>query len=80
VKAAGRNDAVRIESYIVRIYRRRPGRERVLIGVVEHVGRDRRSAFGSADELWQILTASRAVPSAGISAKRRRPWDGKPRS
>ena len=56
--------AVGIESYIVRIYRRRPGRGRLLIGVVEQVGRDRRTAFGSADELWRILTAARGRSSA----------------
>jgi hypothetical protein len=72
VKSALVHRAVGIESYIVRIYRRRSGRRRVLIGVVEQVGRDRRSAFGSLDELWRILTGSRAVPSGGIPAKGRR--------
>jgi hypothetical protein len=58
-----------IESYIVRIYRRHPGRGRLLIGVVEQVGRDRRTAFGSADELWRILTVSRGRSGAGAGRR-----------
>jgi hypothetical protein len=80
MKTAASLTALRIESYIVRIYRRRPGRGRLLIGVVERPGGDRRSAFSSLDELWRILTASRAAPHGRISTRRKGQWERQPRS
>lgn len=56
-RASGGGPAV--DDYIVRIYRwggRRPQR---LVGVVEEVGVEGKTAFHSLDELWRILTLSK---------------------
>ena len=49
-----------MQSYIVRIYRwgRKPSRR--LVGVVEQAEGNAKRAFGSLDELWQILSAPRS--------------------
>jgi hypothetical protein len=48
-----------VQSYIVRIYRWGRKRSRRLVGVVEEAEGNGKRAFGSLDELWQILAASR---------------------
>jgi hypothetical protein len=79
MKTAASLQAVRVESYIVRIYRRRPGRGRLLVGVVERPGGDRKAAFSSLDELWRILTTSRAASLGRTSTRRKRQWERQPR-
>lgn len=46
------------EDYVVRIYRRGPSDERVLVGTIEKVGRPK-LAFHTFDDLWRILTRRR---------------------
>jgi hypothetical protein len=44
-----------MESYLVRIYRKEDNNPRLLVGVVEEVGRDGKKAFHTLYELWDIL-------------------------
>lgn len=44
-----------MESYIVRIYRRRPTDRQPEHGVVEWVASGSRHSFSSAEELWALL-------------------------
>ncbi len=62
-----------MQSYIVRIYRwgrKRPGR---LVGVVEEAEGAGKRAFGSLDELWQILAGPRALSATRKPGASRRP-------
>ena len=42
-------------SYLVRIYRKTENNPRLLVGVVEEVGKDGKNAFHTLYELWDIL-------------------------
>jgi hypothetical protein len=44
-----------MENYIIRIYRRARDDRRMLVGLVEKVGRSGRKAFNTLDDLWEIL-------------------------
>jgi hypothetical protein len=44
-----------MNSYLVRIYRRAEDNPRMLVGVVEEIGKAEKRAFNSLDELWDIL-------------------------
>jgi hypothetical protein len=44
-----------VDSYIVRIYRKKQSRRPILVRVVEEVGAQGRKAFTNPDELWGIL-------------------------
>ena len=52
---------MRLATYIVRIYRLRKNKPRVILGVVEQVGVKGRKAFTDCNELWDILTHSKSV-------------------
>ena len=57
-----------VESYIVRIYRRRGRQARILIGTVEVPGAEERMAFSNVEELWAILDRRKGRISASLSA------------
>lgn len=59
-------EAVRVDSYIVRIYIRKAGAT-PSSGVVEVVASGEKLAFHDRDELWDILVAKGADPAG-------RPW------
>lgn len=44
-----------LNTYIVRIYRRKNGIPHNLVGVVEEVGKKEKRAFSNLDDLWEIL-------------------------
>jgi hypothetical protein len=44
-----------VESYVVRVYRRRSGEKRELVGVLEGPRLVGSQAFSSVEELWAIL-------------------------
>lgn len=44
-----------MNSYLVRIYRRAENNPRMLVGVVEEIGKTEKRAFNNLDELWEIL-------------------------
>ena len=44
-----------MESYVVRVYRRRSGAKRQLVGVLEGPRLVGSQAFSSVEELWEIL-------------------------
>ncbi len=46
-----------MDNYIVRIYRRKRDDPRVLVGLVEEVGRKGKKAFNDLDDLWKILNS-----------------------
>ncbi len=48
-----------MDNYIIRIYRRKRGNPRVLVGVVEEVGSKGKKAFNDLDDLWEILNSNR---------------------
>lgn len=48
-----------MNSYLVRIYRRAENNPRMLIGVVEEIGKSEKRAFSNLDELWDILNPER---------------------
>lgn len=52
-----------MDSYVIRIYRRDPGRGRAVAGIVEDVEARRTRAFSGRDDLWRILTARTTQPS-----------------
>jgi hypothetical protein len=45
-----------LKSFVVRIYRFKKKKPRMLVGVVEEVGVKGRKAFTNLDELWEIFT------------------------
>jgi hypothetical protein len=63
-----------MESYIVRIYRRRATDQQPEHGVVERVAGGPRHAFSSADELWALLADAPRVrgTAAGTTNSTRR--------
>ena len=48
-----------MNSYIVRIYRKAENNPRMLVGVVEEIGKMEKRAFNNLDELWAILNPER---------------------
>ena len=46
-----------ISSYIVRIYRLDGKRRGRVVGVVETIGKEVKTAFTTVDELWNILNS-----------------------
>ena len=44
-----------MNSYLVRIYRRGEDNPRMLVGIVEEIGKAEKRAFNNLDELWEIL-------------------------
>ena len=48
-----------LNTYIVRIYRRKNGIPHNLFGIIEEVGKKERLAFKSLDDLWDILKRPR---------------------
>ena len=44
-----------MDSYIIRIYRRKGRKSRILVGTVETAGIRRKIAFSTIEELWEIL-------------------------
>lgn len=44
-----------LNTYIVRVYRRKNGFPHSLVGVVEEVGKNEKKAFSNLDDLWDIL-------------------------
>ncbi len=60
---------MRLATYIVRIYRLRKNKPRVILGVVEQVGVKGRKAFTDCDELWEILSSSKKI---GLINKKRK--------
>lgn len=60
------------DNYIIRIYRRGGHNRRMLVGVVEEVGKDEKRAFTTMEELWDILIGDQATQkSAGEEEERR---------
>ena len=47
-----------MESFIIRLYRFEKDNPRTLVGLVEKPGKERRIAFTTMDELWEILNSS----------------------
>lgn len=50
-----------MDSYLVRIYRKTEDNPRMLIGVVEEVGKKEKKAFNTLNELWDILNRRREL-------------------
>jgi hypothetical protein len=48
-----------MNSYVIRIYRRAENNPRMLIGVVEEIGKTEKRAFNNLNELWDILNPER---------------------
>jgi hypothetical protein len=48
-----------LDNYIVRIYRREKDNPRMLVGLVEEVGRAGKKAFSTLDDLWDILNSGK---------------------
>ena len=44
-----------MNSYLVRIYRRGEDNPRMLVGIVEEIGKAEKRAFNNLDELWDIM-------------------------
>ena len=44
-----------LNTYIVRVYRKKNGVHQSLVGVVEEVGKKEKRAFSNLDDLWDIL-------------------------
>ena len=67
-----------MESYLVRIYRRKENNPRLLIGVVEETGANEKKAFQNVYELWDILNPIRKRPSksGGNGGKKRNKKNG----
>ena len=59
-----------VESYVVRVYRRRGGTKRQLVGVLEGPGLVGAQAFASVEELWEILSKGTSMTSANAPVKR----------
>jgi hypothetical protein len=58
-----------LDNYIVRIYRRNKGDQRLLVGLVEEVGSGGKRAFNTFDDLWDILNPGTRCPLSGDEAK-----------
>lgn len=56
-----------MNSYLVRIYRKAEDNPRMLIGVVEEVGKKEKKAFHSLNELWDILNQKKELKNRKTS-------------
>jgi len=54
-----------MESYIVRIYRREEQGSSPVSGLVEKVGASGQEVFGTKEELWNILSVTKAPSGRG---------------
>ncbi len=61
-----------MDSYVVRIYRRGGKKSRILIGTAEVAGAERKLAFSSIEELWDILGRRKDRDPWAPSSPRRR--------
>lgn len=59
-----------MESYVVRVYRRRSGAKRQLVGVLEGSRLVGAQAFSSVEELWEILEGRGSGQPAKARARR----------
>lgn len=59
-----------LNTYIVRVYRRRNGIPHGLVGVVEEVGKKEKRAFSNLDDLWDILKCQKEGSVQKIAAKK----------
>jgi len=50
-----------MECYIVRIYRREEQDNRIVVGLVETVGIERKERFSGPEELWKILCSKKGA-------------------
>jgi hypothetical protein len=55
-----------LANFIVRIYRLERKKPRGVVGFVEEPGVKGKKAFTNFDELWEILTSSKAIKSKKI--------------
>ena len=62
-----------MESYVVRVYRRRDGKMRQLVGVLEGPRLVGAQAFSSVEELWEILEGRGMGQAAKARARRADP-------
>ena len=62
-----------MESYVVRVYRRRGGAKRQLVGVLEGPRLVEAQAFSSVEELWAILEGRGLGQAAKARARRADP-------
>ena len=62
-----------MESYVVRVYRRRSGTKRELVGVLEGPRLVGAQAFSSVEELWEILEGRGLGQTAKARARRADP-------
>lgn len=58
-----------VESYVVRVYRRRGGTKRQLVGVLEGPRLVGAQAFSSVDELWDLLSDNNVIKRANVRAR-----------
>jgi len=61
-----------MDSYLVRIYRRKDNDPRFLVGTVEEPGSEGKKAFSNFHELWEILNPEKTVkpPRKKIKVKK----------
>ena len=57
-----------MESYIVRIYRRTEQEKLPVRGLVEKVGAVGQDAFGTKEELWNILSSAKKTGKRGTKS------------
>ena len=62
-----------MESYVVRVYRRRSGAKRQLVGVLEGSRLVGAQAFSNVEELWEILEGRGLSQAAKARARRADP-------
>ena len=58
-----------MNSYLVRIYRKAENNPRLLVGVVEEVGKTQKIAFNDLYELWEILNPATKENSQNMGTK-----------
>ena len=61
-----------MDSYLVRIYRRKENNPRLLVGTVEEPGGNGKKAFSNLYELWDILNLQKELKKRKIIVKGRR--------
>ncbi|MBM4338432.1 MAG: hypothetical protein FJ110_02705 [Deltaproteobacteria bacterium] len=52
-----------MDSYLVRIYRKKEDNPRLLVGTVEEPGGNGKKAFSNIHELWEILIPIKRAPT-----------------
>ena len=62
-----------VESYVVRVYRRRSGAKRLWVGMLEGPRLVGAQAFSSVEELWEILEGRGLGHSVKARARRADP-------